>query len=136
LALPIFLLRLPYVIKTTPLESFDFEESPEEHEDYLWGNPAIAIALLLGESFSESGWQMRLGSVAEVQNLPLHVSTRHGESMAKPCAEVLLTEETVGAMIEAGLMPLVSFRNRDSVRVARFQSTADPAHPLAGPWQS
>jgi type VI secretion system protein ImpC len=138
LALPRFLLRLPYGKKTSPLESFDFEESSEAvpHQDYLWGNPAFAVALLLGQSFSECGWQMRTGTVAEIERLPLHVGTRDGESMAKPCAEVLLTEETVGAMMEAGLMPLVSFKNRDSVRLARFQSIADPAHPLAGPWQA
>jgi type VI secretion system protein ImpC len=138
LALPRFLLRLPYGEKTSALESFDFEECSEAipHEDYLWGNPAFAIALLLGQSFSESGWQMGAGSVAEIERLPIHVSTENGESMAKPCAEVLLTEETVGAVIEAGLMPLVSFKNRDSVRVARIQSIADPAHPLSGPWQA
>ena len=43
LALPRFLLRLPYGKNTVPLESFDFEEFPEPpvHEDYLWGNPAL-----------------------------------------------------------------------------------------------
>ncbi len=138
LALPRFLLRLPYGKKTSPLESFDFEESSEAipHEDYLWGNPAFAIALLLGQSFSESGWQMRAGGAAEIDRLPLHLTAKDGESMAKPCAEVLLTEETVGAMIEAGVMPLVSFKNRDSVRVASFQSIAGRPHPLAGPWQA
>jgi type VI secretion system protein ImpC len=138
LVLPRFLLRLPYGKKTSPLESFDFEESSESipHENYLWGNPAFAIALLLGQSFGKCGRQMRTGTVAEIERLPLHVSTRNGESTAKPCAEVLLTEEMVGAMIEAGLMPLVSFKNRDSVRAARFQSITDPAHPLAGPWQA
>src|SRR5262249_55069716 len=44
LALPRFLLRLPYGKDTDPIEGFDFEELPETdaHEAYLWGNPAIA----------------------------------------------------------------------------------------------
>lgn len=138
LGLPRFLLRLPYGRKTSALESFDFEEFLEEigHEDYLWGNPAFAVALLLGQSFSESGPEMRPGRLAEILHLPLHIVTHGGESQAKPCAEVLFTEETVAAIIDAGFMPLVSFKNRDSIRVARFQSIAEPASPLAGPWVS
>src|SRR6202022_1955055 len=65
LALPRFLLRLPYGKNTVPLESFDFEEFPElpVHEDYLWGNPACAVAIALAHSFSEAGWQMRPDAV-------------------------------------------------------------------------
>jgi len=136
LALPRFLLRLPYGKETSPLESFDFEEFPElpGHEDYLWGNPAFLVALLLGQSFSESGWEMHPGTVTEIDRLPLHVYRRDGESEPKPCAEVLLTEDAVERMIEEGLIPLVSFKNRDSVRLARFQSVAAPLRPLAGRW--
>jgi type VI secretion system protein ImpC len=138
LAIPRFLLRLPYGKKTSPLESFDFEELGETpgHDDYLWGNPGFALALLLGQSFSEFGWQMSFGTRAQIDRLPLHFEVTTGEAQAKPCAEALLTEETVATMIEAGFMPLVSFKNRDSVRLARFQSIADPTRPLAGLWQT
>lgn len=136
LVIPRFLLRLPYGEKTSPLESFDFEEfaGTPIHEDYLWGNPAFAAAVLLGQSFSEAGWEMRPGTVAEIDKLPLHVYLRDGESVPKPCAEVLLTEEAVERMVEEGLIPLVSFKSRDVVRVARFQSIADPPRALAGRW--
>jgi predicted component of type VI protein secretion system len=137
LAMPRFLLRLPYGRETSRLESFDFEEFPgsPSHGGYLWGNPAFAVALLLGQSFSEEGWQMRPGSVSQVENLPLHTYRTDGDSQLKPCAEVLLTEEAVERMLESGLIPLVSFKGRDSVRVGRFQSIADPQRPLAGRWQ-
>jgi type VI secretion system protein ImpC len=137
LALPRFLLRLPYGKKTSPLESFDFEEFADlpAHEDYLWGNPAFAVALLLAQSFTEAAWDMRLGTVTEIQNLPLHVDPRNGESESKPCAEVLLTEDAVEWLVEEGLLPLVSFKNRDHVRIGRFQSIADPPSPLAGRWE-
>lgn len=136
LALPRFLLRLPYGKKTSPLETFDFEEFPDlpTHEDYLWGNPAFLVALLLGQSFSEAGWEMRPGMVTEVDRMPLHIYERDGVSEPKPCAEVLLTEDAVERIIEEGLIPLVSFKNRDSVRLARFQSIAAPLRPLAGRW--
>lgn len=137
LAVPRFLLRLPYGKKTSSLESFDFEEFPElpVHEGYLWGNPAFAVALLLAQSFSEAGWEMRPGSAAEIEKLPLHIYPRDGESESKPCAEVLLTEDAAERIVEEGLIPLVSFKDRDSVRLARFQSIAQPPRPLAGRWR-
>lgn len=136
LALPRFLLRLPYGKKTLPLESFAFEEFPEApgHEDYLWGNPAFAVALLLAQSFSEAGWEMRPGTVTQIDKLPLHVYGKPGESASKPCAEILLTEDAAERLLEEGLIPLVSFKDRDLVRVMRFQSIADPLRELAGRW--
>jgi type VI secretion system protein ImpC len=136
LALPRFLLRLPYGKKTIPLESFDFDEFQElpKHEDYLWGNPGFAVALLLAQSFSEAGWEMKPGSMSEIDRLPLHVYEKNGESESKPCAEVLLTEDAAERILDEGLIPLVSFKDRDSARVMRFQSIAEPLRDLAGPW--
>lgn len=132
------MLRLPYGRGTSPLESFDFEEfpGPPSHNGYLWGNPAFAVALLLGQSFNESGWEMRPGSLSQIQNLPLHAYRVDGDSQSKPCAEVLLTEEGVERILDRGLIPLISFKGRDSMRVGRFQSIADPQSPLAGRWQA
>jgi hypothetical protein len=31
-------------------------------------------------------------------------------------------------------MPLLSHKSRNAVRLARFQSIADPAQALSGPW--
>jgi len=136
LALPRFMLRLPYGKKTSPLESFEFEEFTGEpaHEDYLWGSGAFAVALLLGQSFSDAGWEMRPGQFAEIEKLPLHVYPGDGGSQVKPCAEVVLTEDAVERMLEEGLIPLVSFKGRDVVRVARFQSIAESAPALSGRW--
>jgi type VI secretion system protein ImpC len=136
LALPRFLLRLPYGKDTSPLESFDFEEFPElpVHEDYLWGNPAFAVGLLLAQSFSKAGWKMRAGTATEVDKLPLHVYRRDAQPESKPCAEVLLTEDAAERIVEEGLIPLISFKDRDIVRVVRFQSIADPPRALAGRW--
>lgn len=136
LALPRFLLRLPYGKETSSLESFDFEEFSDApvHDDYLWGNPAFVVALLLAQSFSESGWAMRPGARSSLVGLPLHVYRQNGESEVKPCAEVLLTDEAVDKILAAGLMPLVSFKRRDEVRLARFQSIGDPPRALAGRW--
>ncbi|MGH9860178.1 MAG: type VI secretion system contractile sheath domain-containing protein, partial [Candidatus Acidiferrales bacterium] len=136
LAMPRFLLRLPYGKHTDPVERFAFEEMPgaDGHESYLWGNSALLCALLLAQSFSEAGWQMRPGMHQDVEGLPLHVFKRDRESVAKPCAEALLTEPAIERMLELGVMPLVSPVGRDAVRLVRFQSLADPPASLAGPW--
>jgi type VI secretion system protein ImpC len=136
LALPRFLLRLPYGPDTEPVEQFEFDELPGEpvHEQYLWGNPAMACASLLGQEFGESGWAMRPGTLQEIGGLPIHVHTSGEERKTTPCAEVVLTERAAEAILDKGIMPLLSFKGRDTVRLARFQSMADPPTRLAGRW--
>ncbi len=136
LALPRFLLRLPYGKTTDAIESFAFEEMPPElpHDDYLWGNPAFACALLLAQAFSQEGWEMRPGVVSELDGLPLHAYKRNGQPELKPCAEVMLTQEAAEYILEHGFMPLVSYKGRDKARLVRFQSIAEPPSALAGRW--
>ena len=136
LALPRFLLRLPYGADTDPVDGFDFEETPGEppHESYLWGNPAFALAYLLAEGFGRDGWSLRPGDVQSIDGLPLHVFEAGGERQTKPCAEVLLGESAARAVLERGPMPLLSFKDRDEVRLARLQSLSDPPSRLAGRW--
>ena len=110
LALPRFLIRLPYGKETESTERFDYEEIPDTsaHDDYLWTNPTFAAALLLGQTFTEEGWEFRPGSLAEITGLPIHIYTQDGESRTKPCAEVLMTQTAAEEMMEKGFMPLIS----------------------------
>ncbi len=136
LTLPRFLLRLPYGKKTSPVESFEFEEMPEsDHAAYLWGNPAFACAYLLGKTFLHEGWDMRPGAIRQIGDLPLHVYQEDGEPTAKPCAETLMTEKQSGLLMEQGFMPLASLKGTDSILLVRFQSISDPAAALGGRWQ-
>jgi len=136
LVLPRFLLRLPYGPDTDAIDGFAFEEMTEDarHEDYLWANPVIACLSLLGASFIDAGWSLRPGQNQEIEGLPLHVHTDHGSRCLIPCAETLLTEHTAHQILEQGLMPLLSLKDQDTVRLARFQSIADPPTPLAAQW--
>lgn len=139
LALPRFLLRLPYGKETEPISAFAFEEMEgiPNHEHYCWGHPMFACLMLLGQAFSESGWEMNPGSIKDIEGLPLYVyQDDAGESVTKPCAEVLFTEETVDMLLERGLMPLISFKNQDQIRLARFQSLTSPPATLMGRWNS
>jgi type VI secretion system protein ImpC len=137
LAMPRFLLRLPYGKKTDRVESFDFEEMPGApgHQQYLWGNPAFACVQMLAEGFANDGLEMRPGAYAEIDGLPLHVYEAEGEKQVKPCAEVLLTERDIEWILDQGFMALASIRDRDAVRLVRFQSIAKPLARLSGRWE-
>lgn len=142
LALPRVLLRTPYGKQLSPIERFAFEELSEPrrgdspaHAEFLWGNPAFACAQLLGASFSANGWAMTPGDLVEIEQLPACVVKVDGESQLIPCGEVCLTERAIETILGKGLTPLMSYRNQNSLRVARFQSLADPCAPLRGSWR-
>ena len=138
LALPRFLLRLPYGKDTEPAELFQFEEMPDPaaHENYLWGSPAFACALLLAESFAEQGWELRPGTISEISGLPVYIYAVEGEFHTLPCAEVLMTQTAAEKMMEKGFMPLASLKDQPTVRLVRFQAIADPLSSLAGRWRA
>jgi type VI secretion system protein ImpC len=133
LAAPRLLCRLPYGLQTDPAGSFEFEEwdAGQDHEQYLWGNPAFAIAAIFAGAFAEAGWQMDPArSVTRLEGLPLHVYRGDGESVTKPCAEILMGEQTLEALMDAGVLPLVSYRDADIVSFPSLQTLAHPRAPL------
>ena len=133
---PRYLTRLPYGEKTEPTESFYFEELTElnEHEQYLWANPSFVCALLLAQSFQKYGWEMEQNLIQDLDNLPIHLFQENGEAKTKPCAEIVMTQNNCEILLEQGLMPLISFRNSDRVRLGRFQSIALDSSVLSGRW--
>ncbi len=132
LAAPRVLLRLPYGRGRDPLDSFAFEEAAAvpEHESLLWGNPALAVAMLVGRAFTAKGWDFEPGDESELADLPALNFERDGERVLQPCAERLLGEQALQAMLDAGLMPLASHKHRNAVTLVRFQSVAEPARAL------
>ena len=133
LALPRVLLRLPYGSETEPIESFPFEEQMIGfgHDHLLWGNPAFALAVVIAAAFAVEGWSLDFGTrVHRLEGLPLYVYHEEGTACMKPCAEVLLSERVVQALVEAGLVPLASYRNADSVALPCMQSLAEPRSSL------
>jgi len=72
--------------------------------------------------------------ITEIEDIPMHVYEEEGQLKIKPCAELLLSETAIQEALGMGLMPLLSVPGQGVVRLARFQSIADPPGPLAGPW--
>jgi type VI secretion system protein ImpC len=121
LAHPRWLLRLPYGSATEAAESFAFEEfsGTPVHEDYLWGNPALPCALILGQAYLDNGWEQALPGSFDITDLPAHTVRHDGETRMQACAEFFMTTETAEALVRSGISPLVSHRNRNAVRLLR-----------------
>ncbi len=138
LALPRFLLRLPYGKKTKPIDSFSFEEMPEEHchACYLWGNAAFLKVELLARNFKNRGWQMQPGEEYQTGSLPVHYYQDEGETVGKPVAEILLTEKGGEIISQRGLMALWSVKNMDAIRSSDFRSVAENGQTIVGRWDS
>jgi type VI secretion system protein ImpC len=136
MTIPRFLCRLPYGRESEPLERVNFEEfdNTPHHDEYVWSNSCFVAATLLAQSFSAYGWEMDRRFIQDIEQLPMHMYKEDGETVYQPCAEVLLTQSACERMMEHGLMPLVSYKNTDHVKLARFQSIADPVTGLAGRW--
>lgn len=134
LVLPRVLMRLPYGTATDPISAFAFEEMPatRPHDAYLWGGGAPALALLAGRAFQQGGWPLDLADALDLDDLPSHIYTEDGERHQQPGAERLLPEEAGQALLARGLMPLLSWRDRNAARLLRWQSVASPAQALAG----
>ena len=123
---------MPYGKRSDPIDSFAFEEfdGPPVHEALLWGHASLALALLVGRGFTERGWEMEPGDQREIGDLPAYTFTRDGEQVMQACAERFLSEREMQSLLDAGLVPIVSRRDRNAVVAVRFQSISQPSAPL------
>ena len=133
---PRFLLRLPYGKSTDAITAFDFTEvsNPLKTETYLWGNPALAVGTLLGQMFTESGWEMNPADGSKLDGLPVHSWKDGTETRMTPCAETWLKDAQAERLLEQGIMAFQSIQGRDAIRLARVQSIHNPVRALAGRW--
>lgn len=131
-----FLARVPYGADSDPAESFEFEEFTDAvpHEDFVWANPSFICAVLLAQSYRAYGWDMGDALMRDLDRLPIYHYVDDGEKKMKPCAESLMTEAISEKLLENGLMPLISFKDSDRVRIASYRSAASPAASLGGRW--
>jgi len=127
LALPRLLLRLPYGPRTSPIDSFAFEEmsGAPVHAHYLWGNAALACLAVLARADADD---------LNLDNLPAHTYKKDSEWIMTPCGEFFMTETQVLALIDRGLMPLVSYKDRPLVRLAGFRSVTGKPLPFSIPF--
>jgi type VI secretion system protein ImpC len=132
LVMPRFLARLPYGIRTNPVDSFDFEEETDgsDHNNYAWSNAAYAMAANINRSFKEYGWCTAIRGVESggaVEDLPCHTfpSDDGGVDMKCP-TEIAISDRREAELAKNGFMPLVHRKNSDFAAFIGAQSLQKP----------
>jgi type VI secretion system protein ImpC len=130
LAMPRFLLRLPYGEKTVPVKAFNFTEDVVDHHDrYLWGYASNALVTRIADSFASYRWCPNIigpQSGGTVDNLPLHQYEAMGEIQTKIPSEVLLTERREFELSEEGFIGLVYRKDADNACFFSANSVQKP----------
>jgi type VI secretion system protein ImpC len=119
LALPHILLRYPYGPDTVPVEEFVFQEDVDgrDHDKYLWGNAAYALAQRLTTAYSLYGWCSAIRGVEGgglVEGLPTHTfKTDEGDIALKCPTEVVITDRREKELDELGFVSLLHCKGTD-----------------------
>jgi type VI secretion system protein ImpC len=134
LALPRVLLRLPYGARSEPIESFSFEEMSGDprHEDFLWGSAALACAQAVAAQALDGHDAVASAEPLEIEDLPAVTRRVEDESVLQPCAEYLLPTRIGEELSRRGMIPVLSYPNRNAVRVMGLQSVSEPWSVLGG----
>ncbi len=115
MCLPRMLLRDPYV--ETDVESFAFAEDvgAPDHEKYLWGNAAFAMARCITNAFALYKWTAAIRGFEGgglVEDLPVHIYKRpSGDMVAKIPTEVAITDRREKELSDLGFLALTHCLN-------------------------
>lgn len=132
LALPRFLLRLPYHHEDAPVESFRFDENVDgrTHEKYLWGNAAWALAERITHAFALYRWCAAIrgfegGGV--VEGLPVHTfKADSGDTVMKCPTEAAITDRREKELDNLGFITLCHCKGTDYAVFFGGQMTQRP----------
>jgi hypothetical protein len=102
-----FLSRYPYGSENPP-RRVRFQEGK-----YLWANPVWALASLVVQSFTKTGWPTRFADWRQfrIKDLPLNAS----DPNTMIPTEIHLDRDRMDQMIRSGIIPLTSMANKDFV---------------------
>ncbi|MEN9904004.1 MAG: type secretion system contractile sheath large subunit [Pseudomonadota bacterium] len=133
LAMPRMLARLPYGVRTSPVEGFDFEEDTgaADHSRYTWSNAAFAMAANINRSFKEYGWCSRIRGIESggaVEGLPVHTFPTDDGGVDMKCpTEIAISDRREAELAKSGFMPLIHRKNSDFAAFIGAQSLQKPA---------
>lgn len=132
LAMPRFLGRMPYGIKTNPVDEFDFEEDTggSDHQRYLWVNAAYAMATNINRSFKQYGWSTAIRGVETggvVEGLPCHTFPTDDGGIDMKCpTEIAISDRREAELAKNGFMPLIHRKHTDAAAFIGAQSLQKP----------
>jgi type VI secretion system protein ImpC len=128
LTVPRMLLREPYGNDTVPVEAFHYEERVDgtDHNKYLWGNAAWALAARVTNAFAQYGWCACIRGVESgglVEGLPVHnFRTDSGDVAMKCPTEVPITDRREKELADLGFAPLVHCKGTPNAAFFSVQS--------------
>lgn len=129
---PRMLLREPYGRETVPVEAFDYDEKVDgtDHNRYLWGNAAYALAARVNQSFAKYGWCATIRGVESgglVEGLPVHNFRTDSGDLAMKCpTETPITDRREKELADLGFIPLVHAKGTDKAAFFSVQSAQKP----------
>jgi type VI secretion system protein ImpC len=145
LALPRFLLRLPYHHENSPIEGFPFDEDAtgdldqptipadvlERHPElYLWGNAAWALAERITHAFALYKWCAAIRGFEGgglVEGLPIPTfKTDTGHTFMKCPTEVVITDRREKELDSLGFIALCYCKGKDYAAFFGGQMTQKP----------
>ncbi len=111
LALPQYVLRLPYHPDSNPCNDVSFvEDCAGENKKYLWGSAAILFARNMVRSFETSGWCQYLRGPKGgglISGLPVHMFNTRGQQEMKIPIEISIPDYRELEFANCGFMPVV-----------------------------
>jgi type VI secretion system protein ImpC len=130
LALPHFLLRLPYGADTKPVKSFNYTEDVSSgNNNFLWGNAAFTFASRITDSFGKYRWAANIigpqGGGA-VEDLPVYQYEAMGELQTKIPTEVQISDRREFELAEEGFMALTMRKGSDNAAFFSANSVQKP----------
>jgi type VI secretion system protein ImpC len=130
LAMPRFLLRLPYDSESIEVKAFNYNENVSgSHEKYLWGNAAFAFASNLTKSFAKYRWCTNIigpQGGGEVRDLHLHQFDSTGGLQTKIPTEVHISLRREFELSEQGFMGLTMRKRSDNACFFSANSVQKP----------
>ena len=119
------MLRQTYGPETDPIDAFDFHELPPrpESELFLWGNPAIGCAYLLGRAHADELDFSGTGDL-EIEDLPAVLYNDGTGQALQPPVAALISERAMTQIQAAGLIPMLGKRDSNSLRCTDLTAVA------------
>ena len=133
LAMPRFLSRVPYGVKTAPVEEFNFEEDTAgaDHSKYCWSNAAFAMGVNITRAFKQYSWCAKIRGAESggmVEGLPVHTFPTDDGGVDMKCpTEIAITDRREAELAKNGFMPLSHYKNTDYAVFMGAQSLQKPA---------
>jgi type VI secretion system protein ImpC len=139
LALPGFLVRMPYGAQGRSTENFELEEVDRSNVagSLLWGNAGtFCAALLAGAYQKEAKWDFDPNAHRVLDKIPLYVGRDDDDEPLAISTELRFALSVANTVGKLGLIPLQAVKDRDAVQVPQLRSLNSADARLRGAWLS